>query len=194
MLRPICSGSLGQQCQQTCQRLNASGSAWGTPSKIEGPKQMLWAATLWEEAVPQVQVSEDLDDMHACSKELAEVPRLCRCHPNTAGHPVLDILFHCLKVRHVNVLVVAYADAAGHLARRHYVLWRVGREGWAAGGGREGGCWTWVCCLCGCCVCGKSRVCRCRLEYIPVVPAFLVSRNRHGLLRKYNLFLKKGQL
>jgi hypothetical protein len=46
---------------------------------------MLWVATLWEEVVPREKVTEDLDDMHAGSEELAEMPCLCCCRPDTGN-------------------------------------------------------------------------------------------------------------
>ncbi len=52
---------------------------------------MLWAATLWEEVIPQEQVPGGLDNVHAHSEELAEVPGLRLCRPDMAGCPVLDI-------------------------------------------------------------------------------------------------------
>ena len=73
---------------------------------------------LWEEVVPQDQeeVPEDLDYAHACSEELMKVPRLRRCHPDTAGGgPVLDVPGRCLKVRHADVLILADV-VAGRLA------------------------------------------------------------------------------
>jgi hypothetical protein len=105
--------------------------------KIEGLKQMLWAATLWEEVVLQEQLPKDHDNVRARSKELAEAQHLYRCRPDMASSPVMDIPGHCLKVRCMDILVVAYADAVRHLAEGHHLLRHIGGEGQASGRRRE---------------------------------------------------------
>jgi hypothetical protein len=55
---------------------------------MKGQKEMLWAATLWVETVPNNELPEDLDDPHAHSEELAEEPCLCGCQPDAT----LDVL------------------------------------------------------------------------------------------------------
>ena len=52
--------------------------------KVQCPKQMLRAATLWEEGVLLKQLPCFFDDEHARPKKLTEVLRLCCCCSNTA--------------------------------------------------------------------------------------------------------------
>jgi hypothetical protein len=71
--------------------------------KMKGPKQVLRAATLWEEGVPLEQLPCFFDDEHARPEKLTEVPRLRRRRADTARHPVLDVSCQCLEVRHGHV-------------------------------------------------------------------------------------------
>ena len=57
--------------------------------KMKGPKQVLWAATLWEEGVPLEQLPYFFDDEHARPEKLPEVPRLHRRCADTVRRPVL---------------------------------------------------------------------------------------------------------
>jgi len=50
---------------------------------MKGPKQMLWAATLWEEGVPLKQLPYFFDDEHARPEELTEVLLLRRRRADT---------------------------------------------------------------------------------------------------------------
>ncbi len=68
---------------------------------------MLRAALLWMQVVPDEEIPEDLHHPHACSKELAEVPRLCRRCPNMTRRPVLDVPGDQQKVRGEVALVLA---------------------------------------------------------------------------------------
>ena len=102
---------------------------------MKGPKQVLWAATLWEEGVPLEQLPCFFDYEHARSEKLTEVPRLRRCRANTARRPVLDDPGQCLEVRHGHVArgILAVVVVVGRLAGGHgHCLGRRRR-----GGGRE---------------------------------------------------------
>jgi hypothetical protein len=107
---------------------------------MKGPKQVLRAATLWEEGGPLEQLPGFFDDENARPEKLTEVPRLrCRC-ADTVRRPVLDVPGQCLEVRHGHVARGKLIDViVGRLAGRHrsFVAAAVG-EG---EGGREGGSW-----------------------------------------------------
>ena len=62
--------------------------------KIKGPKQMLWAATLWEEGVPLEQLPYFFDDEHVCPEKFQKVSCLCRCRADTVRRPVLYVPGH----------------------------------------------------------------------------------------------------
>ena len=100
------------------------------------PKQVLRAATLWEEGVPLEQLPCFFDDEQARSEKLTEVPRLRRRRADTARRPVLDVPGQCLEVRHGHVArgILAEVIVAGHLAGGHgHCLWRRRRRGGEGG-------------------------------------------------------------
>jgi hypothetical protein len=118
---------------------------WVHLEEIEGPTQMLWAALLGVQVVPDEEISEDLHDPHACLEELAEVPRLCQRSPNGAGPPVLDVPSNHHKAR-VEVVLVLTGVVVGHLAGSRNHCGSRGVEGGEVGGG--GGNQGYVlCCL-----------------------------------------------
>ncbi len=78
MPRPICGGSAGQWCGQTCQRLNTPGSAWGTPWGSVGPKSDALGSHPLGGGSPS-QATPFFFDKHTHSKKLTEVLRL---HPH----------------------------------------------------------------------------------------------------------------
>ena len=56
--------------------------------KMKGPKQVLRAATLWEEEGPLKQLPYFFDDENASPKKLLDVSRLCCRRANTVRGPV----------------------------------------------------------------------------------------------------------
>ena len=113
--------------------------------EVKGPKQMLWAATLWEEGVLLEQLPCFFDDEHARPEKLTEVLRLRRCRSDMARHPDLDFLGQCLEVRHVARLVLA-DFVIGRLVGGHHFWWRWWQRGGGRGeGGREGVCVVVLC-------------------------------------------------
>ncbi len=71
--------------------------------KMKGPKQVLWAATLWEEGVPLEQLPYFFDGEHARPEKLPEVSHLRRRLADMVRRPVLYVPGQCLKVRHGHV-------------------------------------------------------------------------------------------
>ena len=92
---------------------------------MKGPKQVLWATTLWEEGVPVKQLPYSFNDEHARREKFPKVPRLRHRRADTARHPVLDVPGQCLKIRH------------GHVARS--ILCEVVVVGGLTGGHSFGG-------------------------------------------------------
>jgi hypothetical protein len=93
--------------------------------KMKGPKQVLRAATLWEEGVPLEQLPYFSDDKRARPEKLPEVPCPRRHRADTVRCPVLDVPGQCLEIRH------------GHVARG--ILVEVVIVGGLTGGHRFGG-------------------------------------------------------
>ncbi len=99
--------------------------------KMEGPKQMLWAATLWEQGAPLEQLPCYFDNENTCPKKLTEVQSLRCCRANMARRPVLDVPGQCLEVRHGHVVRDILADViVGCLTGGHHFGWRQWR-GWS---------------------------------------------------------------
>jgi hypothetical protein len=115
---------------------------------MKGPKQVLRAATLWEEGVPLEQLPYFFDNEHAHPEKFPEVPRLRRRRADTVRRPVLYVPGQCLEVKHGHVArgilveVIVVGHLAGGLGRRRR---RRGGGGGGAGEGGEGG----SCVLCG---------------------------------------------
>jgi hypothetical protein len=62
------------------------------------PEQVLQAPPPWLELVANNKLPKDLDNPHACSKELAEEPCLRQLQPNLTRHLVLEVLGNVGKV------------------------------------------------------------------------------------------------
>jgi hypothetical protein len=82
------------------------------------PEQMLWAALLWAQVVPDKEIPEDLHNPHAHSKDLAEVMCLHQCCPIASRLLVLDFPGDQDKVRGVIVLVL-FGVAIGRITGGH---------------------------------------------------------------------------
>jgi hypothetical protein len=137
MPRPTCGGSLGQRRRQCADGQTPRALLRVHLHKMKGPKQVLRAATLWEEGVPLEQLTYFFDNKHARPEKLPEVLCLRRCRADTVRRPVLYVPGQCLKVRHGHVARgILLVVVVGHLAGGHgHRLWRRRRR-W--GGGREG--------------------------------------------------------
>ena len=108
--------------------------------EMKGPKQMLWAATLWEEEVTLDQLPYTFNDVYGSPKKLTEMPLLCRRRVDRARRPVLDLPGQCLKVRCEMAQGMIPLFVVGRLDGGHRLWWRMRRgEG---RGGSEG--WRWV--------------------------------------------------
>ncbi len=74
--------------------------AWGIPSKMKAPQQMLWAAIVREVVLAlDDELPDKLNDHHARSEELAEEPCLRQPRTDAMFCSVLDVLGNGQEVR-----------------------------------------------------------------------------------------------
>jgi hypothetical protein len=120
---------------------------------MKSPKQVLRAATLWEEGFPLDQLPHYFYDVYGSSEKLPEVPRLRRRRADRARRPVLYVPGQCLKFGcdmaqgMILLFVIGRLDGGHRLCRRRRRQ-RQRRRGRRGEGGRELEVGVCVLCMC----------------------------------------------